>query len=268
MREKIEGLRVRDLHVKIESKIIIEKASFEVLPGEMCALIGPNGAGKSTLLKGTSSLNVKTKGEVSLKGVDVLANSVAWRARKIAYMGQFLEVPSMSVLEVLEMGRRPFSGARLKADDLVLVERSLKKFNLEAWAHKPIASLSGGERQKVMIASVLLQEPKLLLLDEPISHLDPKNQCEMLELIKEETEKQRIMTLVVLHDVHHALHYAHSLLTLKNGKISGKYNKKNINSQILSDLYDIEVTLHEIDGHLFVYYGHEHEEKDSDHRHV
>lgn len=260
-------MRIENLTVLIDKKKIIKNLNLSLKSGEVAALIGPNGAGKSTFLKGICSINVKSQGKVFLKEEDLLSLSTHQRAKMIAYMGQFIKAPSFSVKETLEMGRRPFSGAMLRKKDLLLIDESLEKFNLTKIKDKPLNSLSGGVQQKVMIASAFLQEPKILLLDEPISHLDPKNQFEMMDIIKNETKKSNIITLIVLHDIHHALHYSDSIIALKDGELVGKFQSKEVGAKTLSNLFDTLVSLHEIDGHRFVYYGHRHFNKDSKHHH-
>lgn len=235
---------------------ILHDVSFEVKSGEICALIGANGAGKSTLLRCIAGLEA-VRGSVSFSGLDLLALDLEKRAKILSFMPQFSNSSDLSVSEILSLARRAKSG-RLESADYEKIEQTAKNFGFESWLGASVQTLSGGQRQKVFIAASLLQEPQILLLDEPISHLDPKNQHEMLELIRAQTQELGLITIAVLHDIHHALHYARDLIMLKKGRVLSCKASRDVCDADLEHLFEMRLSIHEIRGHKFVYFGHSH----------
>jgi iron complex transport system ATP-binding protein len=260
-------LEIRDLSYSVGKLPLLQHIHFEAQGGELTGIIGPNGAGKSTLLKHIAGIVPCQKKSVFLDGVDLSTLEPRALAKEVAYLSQFAHTPHISVLEALELGRRAYSGMMLKPKDRGKINESIVHFELLALLERNLESLSGGERQKVLIASALLQEPKVLLLDEPISHLDPKNQLEMLSAIHKATHEKGLITLVVLHDIQHAIHYTNTLLMLKQGALLHHGPTQNLSEAMLKVLFDVEARLHVSEGHTFVYYGHAHEEKEPHHHH-
>jgi len=252
------GLHVKELCSKVGNKTILDRVSFRAKRGQVLGIIGPNGAGKSTLLKHIAAINPIPKNCVSVEGSDIFFLSPSLIAKRIAYLAQFSATPPISVLETLELGRRAYSAVVLTNEDHQKLEDFIKQFNLDHILGRNLDTLSGGERQKVLIAAALLQEPDVLLLDEPISHLDPKNQLEMLSAIHEATYTKKLITLIVLHDLQHAIHYCDSLLMLKNAQILHHVNTSNLNEIMLEEVFDVRTKLHYASGHVFVYFGHHH----------
>ena len=211
-------LEVNDVAVQIDSRRIVEEIRLHVAPGEIVGLIGPNGSGKSTLLRAVYRLLKPAAGYVHLGGDDVWRLSAREAARRTAVVVQ--ETPSdfdFTVREVVEMGRTPHKGL-LEADnthDAALVEGALRRVNMAGFAERSFNTLSGGEKQRVLVARALAQEPKLLVLDEPTNHLDIRYQLEILNLVRE----LGITTLVTLHDLNLAATYCHRLYLLAEGRI-------------------------------------------------
>lgn len=260
-------LHVKDVCFKVHHKSLLEGISFDAHGGEVLGIIGPNGAGKSTLLKNIAGILKSHHGSVFLDDQDLKKITIGALAKNVAYLSQFAVAPAISVLEILELGRRVYSGAFLSKEDKQKIKESIHRFELEKLLTCTLDTLSGGERQKVLIASALLQEPKILLLDEPISHLDPKNQLEMLSFVKMVAHDKNLITLIVLHDIQHAIHYTDALLMLKNGKILHHIPTQNINEDVLKELFEVEAKLHVAQGHTFVFYGHSHDKHTLHHHH-
>ena len=211
-------LEVNEVAVAIASRRIVNEVSLEVAPGEIVGLIGPNGSGKSTLLRSVYRLLKPVAGYVQLGGDDVWRLSAREAARRTAVVVQ--ETPSdfdFTVGEVVEMGRTPHKGL-LEADnarDAQIVQEALARVNMADFVDRSFNTLSGGEKQRVLVARALAQEPKLLILDEPTNHLDIRYQLEILNLVRE----LGITTLVTLHDLNLAAAYCHRLYLLANGRI-------------------------------------------------
>lgn len=156
------------------------------------------------------------------------------------------------MLEVLELGRYTYSGFKIKNTDRMVIDNIIKSFNLERILDKSISKLSGGERQKVLLASSLVQEPQILILDEPISYLDPKNQIDVLRVIKNLTRERNIITLIVLHDIQHALHYGDKLLIMKDGEVIYDMDASKLNEKHLNRTFDINTKLIKEEKRTFV----------------
>lgn len=212
-------LAVNEVSVAIDSRRIVEEIGLHVEPGEIVGLIGPNGSGKSTLLRSVYRLLKPVAGYVQLGGDDVWKLSAREAARRTAVVVQ--ETPSdfdFTVREVVEMGRTPHKGL-LEADnarDAQIVQEALVRVNMSAFAERSFNTLSGGEKQRVLVARALAQEPKLLVLDEPTNHLDIRYQLEILNLVRD----LGITTLVTLHDLNLAAAYCQRLYLLSTGRIA------------------------------------------------
>ena len=261
-------LHVNKLCFEVSHKVLLNGIDFDAHSGEVLGIIGPNGAGKSTLLKNIAGIFRSKQGSIALDNVDLKKMEAGALAKEIAYLSQFSQTPPMSVMEILELGRRVYSGAFLTKEDKLKIKESIHHFELETLLMRTLDTLSGGERQKVLISSALLQEPKILLLDEPISHLDPKNQLEMLSFVRSVTKDKGLITLVVLHDIQHAIHYTNALLMLKKGEILHHIHTCAIDEKMLKALFEVEAKLHVSEGHTFVYYGHSHDAYPLHHEHL
>lgn len=260
-------LCIKNLSYRVKKKTLLHSICLEAISGEVIGIIGPNGAGKSTLLKHIAAILSLHPSTVTLDDIDISTLEARDLAKKVAYLSQFSSTPSISVLEALELGRRVYSGMNLKKEDYCKITQCVHEFGLEELLECTLEHLSGGERQKVLIASALLQEPQVLLLDEPISHLDPKSQLEMLSATRAMTRDKGLITFIVLHDIQHAIHYASRLVMLKAGSMLYDISTNEITHQMLEELFDVETSLHVSHGHTFVYYGHSHEEHHLHHKH-
>ena len=211
-------LEVNELAVAISGRRIVAEVNLAVAEGEVVGLIGPNGSGKSTLLRAVYRVLRPAAGVVRLGGDDVWQLSARDSARRTGVVVQ--ETPSdfdFTVAEVTQMGRTPHKGM-LSADsvaDSQIVAAALRRVNMADFAERQFSTLSGGEKQRVLVARALAQEPKFLVLDEPTNHLDIHYQLELLELVR----TLGITTLVTLHDLNLAAAYCQRLYLLRSGQI-------------------------------------------------
>jgi iron complex transport system ATP-binding protein len=197
---------------------LIADISFRVSPSERLAIVGPNGAGKSTLLRCLYRANRPQRGAVFLDGEDIWALSSRRVAQKVAAVLQ--EMPAdfpFSVRDVVVMGRIPHrAGLTSWSDrDHFQVEHALDHLDLRSLADRAFASLSGGEKQRALVARALAQQPRLIILDEPTNHLDIRHQLEILQLLK----GLRLTIVTTLHDINLAAGFADRIALMAHGRV-------------------------------------------------
>jgi iron complex transport system ATP-binding protein len=190
--------------------------------GDFIGIIGPNGSGKTTLLKSISQVLKPSKGTIYLDKTDIYTIKSVELAKQMAVVPQETNVGfSFSAMDIVLMGRNPhMKRFQMENDkDLSIVKDAMKKTNTLHLANRPINELSGGEKQRVIIARALAQQPKILLLDEPLTHLDMINQLELMDLVKDLCVKEHMIVLAVIHDLNLAARYCSSVLMIKGSTI-------------------------------------------------
>jgi len=202
--------------------LVLEDINLSVKAGEMVGLLGPNGSGKTTLIKLASGILKPARGEVSLDGNCIRDLSRRFIASKVAVVPQQFHIPfAFTASEVVMLGRTPFFKALSdeSEDDRRVVDNSLELAGIYELAERRFDELSGGERQKVILAMALAQQPRLLLLDEPTVHLDIAHQMEMLELVRELNTGRGLTVVAAMHDLNLAALYFDRLILLKEGRV-------------------------------------------------
>lgn len=217
----VAALSVRDLawgHARATP--IIRDIAFDVAPREVLAIIGPNGAGKSSLLRCLYRVNRPWRGSIQVFGEDVWRMAPRDAARRIAAVPQ--EVPGdfpFRVRDVVMMGRTSRRRARIawSDEDRAKVAAALDRLDLAHLKDRLFLTLSGGEKQRVLIARALAQEPRLIVLDEPTNHLDIRHQLELLALLRD----LNLTIVTTLHDLNLAAAFADRILLLDQGRLVG-----------------------------------------------
>ena len=213
-------LEVRNLSVEISGKEIIKDISFSAEKSENISLIGANGAGKTTLLRALSSL-IKHSGNVIANGTDVASMSERERAKLISFVPQGAEVTGdFEVMHFLELSRYPYRKPweKISADDRTAIEKALELTGTKKFADRKIGTLSGGERQRVLIAGAIAQESEILLLDEPLTYLDPVQRIGISEIIRKIAASGRLV-ITVTHEINEALVFSDRILALCGGRL-------------------------------------------------
>ena len=201
---------------------VLENVSFTIGSGELVGLLGPNGSGKTTLLKAISGALRPKAGAVYLNEAEIFGMESREVARNIAVVPQNTDVNfDFTALDIVLMGRHPhLSRFKLEGEkELTVAKNAMELTNTWHLAERRISELSGGERQRVIIARALAQEPKVLLLDEPTTHLDINSQLEIMDLLKELCIQRGLILLTVFHDFNLAARYCDTIILLNKGKI-------------------------------------------------
>lgn len=211
--------------VEREPRHVLHDVSLTVGEGRLCALLGPNGSGKSTLVRVIAGLLPPTRGTVSWLGRTWAERSRDEHARTVALVPQRTEIAfGFTVREVVNMGRAPHQGPlmRERREDREAVDRALCDCALEDLQHRAIASLSGGEQQRVQVARALAQQPAILLLDEATAHLDVRHAAQLFELLGAQIRDRKLTCVAAMHDFNAALHYADEAVVLDAGAVAGR----------------------------------------------
>ncbi len=198
---------------------VLKKINFSLGDGEFLAILGNNGAGKSTMLKCFNHIITPDAGEVLLNGENLLKMSAKEVARRSAFVAQNVPDTQMTVHDMVMLGRRPYMSWAFTERDHEIVHEAMDRLKVSEFRGRFLNRLSGGERQKVMLARALAQEPKLLLLDEPTSSLDLKNQYQVLQIVKDICHETGISAIVVIHDLNLALRFCDRFLLMQQGEV-------------------------------------------------
>ena len=202
---------------------VLKEVSFQLAPGDFVGVIGPNGSGKSTLIRAVTGVLRLKSGRVDLEGQDVLRMPRREVARRVAVIPQDAGYMfGFTVLEMVMMGRTPHLRRLQRAAerDIARTEEALRQTDLMALKDRKVTELSGGERQRAVIARALAQEPRLLLLDEPDSHLDIGHQIEIFDLIEALNRERGLTLLCVSHNLNLASAYCRKLMLMQQGRLT------------------------------------------------
>jgi iron complex transport system ATP-binding protein len=239
-------LSFRGVSVQFGERRVLEDIHFDVKPGEVVGLVGPNGSGKTTLLRVATRVLAPNAGEVQFGGKPVSDYSRAELARALATVPQDTSLPyPFSALEVVLMGRAPHQPllGLDSAADLACARRAMERIDIAELADRSIQKLSGGERQLVMFARALAQEPQVLLLDEPTSFLDLRHRIDLLAAVRERVNDGG-SALVVSHDLGLAARVCDRLVLLANGKIAAQGPPAEVlNPEVLESAFGIEADI-------------------------
>jgi iron complex transport system ATP-binding protein len=245
-------LSVDKIRFSYNSHPVLNDISFDVKNGSVLAILGVNGAGKSTLLKCLNRILCPQSGSVFLDKEDLHRLPQNAIARKMGYVPQKHTQLELTVYESILMGRRPRMGWTASKADYAVVEQILQQMGLSELALRLVSDLSGGEVQKVMIARALAQEPGILLLDEPTSNLDLKNQIEVMGLIRSVIEGRGIIAIVAIHDLNLALRFADHFLLIREHRVHGIADHDTLDATMIEQVYGLQVSMQEVSGHRVV----------------
>jgi iron complex transport system ATP-binding protein len=219
----LSSVVARAIRAGYRNREVLRGIDLVVHAGELVALVGPNGAGKSTLLKALSGLLRPVSGSVTIDGVDVTGMDRRTIARHIAVVPQVFETLfPFTVREIVALGRTSRLGplGTLGSDDARAVTQALDDIGATDLADRRIDRVSGGERQRAVLAMALAQEAGVLLLDEPTAHLDPTHQRATLERVATLARERGLAVIAVLHDLNLAAAFASRVVLLADGAVT------------------------------------------------
>jgi len=245
MKNNYVKLRIEGIDVYYKSYKALNNVSFEADPGEIISILGPNGSGKTTLLRTIAKILRPRRGVIYLDSKDIFEISDGEYSKIVGYLPQQTTIISpMKIFEIIALGRKPYVKWSLTNKDLEKIWEVIKLMGLESFVFREITELSGGERQRVLCARVLVQEPKILLLDEPTTHLDLRYQIEFLELFKKLTKENNLITIMALHDINLATRYSDKIILMKNGYIYAIGKPEEIlTSETIREVFEVETEI-------------------------
>ena len=247
-------LRVQGLNFSYRSTNVLKDVGIELNKGEVLSIVGPNGAGKTTLLKCIVGIVKQEKGTISIDGKDASRMKRMALARCVGYVPQ--SSPSkfpITVFDAVLMGRRPYITWKPSEKDLEMVADIIKSMDLEDIALRDFDQLSGGQKQKVLLARAVAQDTAYLLLDEPTSNLDLKHQMEVMEMIFSMVKSNGVAAILAMHDLNLASRFSDRMMMLNRGRIFciGK-PQEVITVENIRAVYGVEATISQNNGHPYI----------------
>ena len=240
-------IKVKNLHFGYGKSMILKNISLEISSGSFLAIIGPNGSGKSTLLENISKSVLPQKGEIELDDINLLLMKPRQIAQKMAVVPQDTVIEfSFSVYETVLMGRTPFLGRfeNESSKDFALARWAMEITNIWHLKDRSVTEISGGERQRVVVARALAQEPKIILLDEPTAHLDIQHQVELLELLQSLNRTTGLTVVTVLHDLNLAAQFSEQVVLMKEGEIFAEGSPDKVLTPVnIRKVYNMEAAI-------------------------
>jgi iron complex transport system ATP-binding protein len=248
-------LSIQNLHLSLGRTVLANGFNLNLKPGDVNVIIGPNGTGKSSLLRALFGELPIDHGEISLNGEAMPQKRIAQWRKHFGYMPQDIQLDvALSALEVVLLGR--LDNLSLTLDEATLRQglAALEMVGMLAYADQEVHTLSGGQRQMVLFAQVLLRQPTIMMLDEPISALDLHYQQVLLEQLVQQTKTNQWITLMVLHDLNLAAQFADRLIVLNQGEIKATGSPADVlTPALIENVYGVMAdVLHDANGCPFI----------------
>jgi iron complex transport system ATP-binding protein len=238
-------LTVKNVTFSYDSVPALADINLEVEEAQILSIVGPNGSGKSTLLKCILKILKPKEGVILINGRDTIKMKAKEMANLSGYVPQGGDNAfSLTVFDAVLMGRRPHLSWKASEEDIEIVSQTLALMGIEEFAFRYLNELSGGEKQKVLIARAIAQEPELILLDEPTNNLDLRHQLEVMEIIVDLVRQKRISVIMTMHDLNLASKYTSMIVMLNRGKIFAAGSPKSVfTRENIESVYGVEVVI-------------------------
>lgn len=240
-------LEVEKIEFGYNENLVLKGIDFSIERGKFISIIGPNGSGKSTLLKTLNNLFKPTCGSIKIDGINISSFKKRDLAKEIALVPQDTNIDyDFSVEDIVLMGRHPYKKRfeRENDEDYRIARDSMELTNTIKFSKKSVREISGGERQRVIIAKALAQNPRIILLDEPTSNLDINHQIDILNLLKKLNKERSTTVVLVIHDINLAARYSDEIILVNHGKILSKGRPEEvINLKNIEETYNMKVAI-------------------------
>lgn len=237
-------IHIENLSFSYDKKTILSDIHFHAKHGEIISLIGPNGSGKSTLLRLMCGLLKANSGKIEISNKSIDRYKQKELSKFISFLPQFHEkMNGVTVYELVAMGRSPYhkSGWINTKEDKEKIEWAICYMNLTSFKDKKVEELSGGERQRVWIAMILAQDTPIVLLDEPVTYMDMKYQCQLLSVVRDLKKSFRKTIISVFHDINHAVEISDKVYLLKDGRVYFQGDSDNvITEENIENVYGVK----------------------------
>ena len=241
-------LEVNGIDFSYGNRQILDGVSFAVKEKDLVSVLGPNGVGKTTLIKCINRVLTPEGGSVFIGGSDLHRMNKKDIAKNIGYVAQRSETSKTTVFDSVLLGRKPHFQWDVTEKDMRLAGRVLHLLGLDGLALKYIDEISGGEYQLVQIARVLVQQPKLILLDEPTSSLDLANQHMIMHLVRNIVKKNNMAAIMVIHDLNLAIRHSDKFVLMKDGMVYSVGGVEVITQENIKAVYNIEAYVERVRG--------------------
>ncbi len=249
-------IELLNINKKYDDKDVLKNINLSLPKGKIISLIGANGAGKSTLLSIISRLTT-SEGEIIIDDKNIDNYHITELSKKISILRQsnYLNI-KLTVRELISFGRYPHSKSRLNEKDNKIIDESISYMNLDYLKNKYIDELSGGEKQRALIAMILAQDSDYIFLDEPLNNLDMKHSVSIMKLLRKIVKEKSKTVILVVHDINFASCYSDYIVALKNtGVLYAGDAEKIITKEKLKNIFDMDFEIEDIDGNkICIYY--------------
>ncbi len=239
---------VNGISFSYRSKHVLDGVKFIVEKDDVVSILGPNGVGKTTLIKCISKVLTPNAGVVFLEGVDLHQMSKRDIAKNIGYVAQKTETSKTTVFDSVLLGRKPHFEWDASERDMRLAGRVIHMLGLDGLALKYVDEISGGEYQLVQIARVLVQQPKVILLDEPTSSLDLSNQHMIMHLIRNIVKKNHMAAIMIIHDLNLAIRHSDKFILMKDRMVYSAGGHEIITPENIKTVYNIDAYVESVRG--------------------
>lgn len=249
----MEVIKLEDVTIAYQKNTVLEKVNLTIEKGVITTFLGPNGSGKTTLMSSINGTIKPVSGQIYINDKSVARLKTKELARMVATVPQLYNANfNFSVFDMVLLGRSPHIGYIPRKEDLEKADEAIRLIGIEHLKNKEFNRLSGGERQLVMIARAIAQETEIILLDEPTSYLDLKNQFKVLRVVKQINSLKKVTCIMTLHDPNHALMYSDRIVMFNNGTIETGTVENMINTKSLFEVYGVKAEVMNINNKKYV----------------
>lgn len=245
-------LRVEGMEFSYKSDKVLDDITFHIDRGETVSLLGPNGVGKTTLMKCINRILAPSKGAVYLDGEDLVGMDKRKISLNIGYVSQRGETSRLTVFDSVLLGRRPHIDWDVTAKDISITSRVIHLVGLDDLSMKYVDEISGGEYQLVQIARALVQQPRIILLDEPTSNLDLCNQHMIMHMVSGLVSYNEMAAIMTIHDLNLAIRHSNKFIMMKDGRIFAVGDKEIITPENIKSVYNIDSYVEYVRGYPMV----------------